>query len=240
MRWRTSASVLGVSVVMAGLLLAACGDDGAGPTTSASVASSATGDQGAATTATTEAVPEPATTIASPVGTEAARTTELALRPDGLGVVAFGDPPEMVLTTVEGIVGFPPTADTGWTDPADAGFAVCPGTVVRLVDFEGLLLMFTDGGLYAPAGIEHFFSYAYGSEPPVIASGPPDNINLGATVADLLAVYPDAELVPDDPRLGPSFFVQTPAIFPLLFGTLSGLGPSDQIESIRGGTGCGG
>ena len=230
-----------VLVVVLLLVSAACGDDSTGPTTSFPAVTSSTPATATTTTPTTTTQPVPATPPTTTTVIETVpRPTELSLRPDGLGVVSFGDPPDLVLATIEALVGFPPTADTGWAEPFDVGFAVCPGTVVRLVDFEGLLVMFTDGGLYAPEGTEQFFSYAYGRAPPAITSGPPDGINLGVTVEDLLAIYPDAELAPDDPRLGPSFSVATPDPYPLLFGSLTGVAPADQIKSIRGGTGCGG
>ena len=236
-------------VVAMALLVAACGDDDAGSTTSrAAVAPDTQGTPTtAALTTTTQPAPPPSTTPSTTettvqtTSTEALPLpTELAFRPDGLGVVSFGDPPDLVLSTIEALVGLSPTADTGWADPFDVGFAVCPGTVVRLVDFEGLLVMFTDGGLYAPEGTEQFFMYAYSGEPPVIASGPPDSLKLGMTVAELLEIYPDASLNPDDPRFGPSFSVATPDPYTLLYGSLSGVASGDQIEYIRGGTGCGG
>lgn len=241
----TSASRVMILPVILLLVTAACGDD-AGSTTSRPVVTSSTQAPTTTTVSTTTTQPAPATspTTAAVPTTTAPETvpppTELIFRPDGLGVVSFGDPPDLVLATIETLVGFPPTADTGWANAFDVGFAVCPGTIVRLVDFEGLLVMFTDGGLYAPEGTEQFFSYAYVREPPVIAPGPPEGINLGMTVEELLAFYPNAEVVPDDPRLGPSFSVATPDPYTLLFGSLSGIAPTDQIKSIRGGTGCGG
>ena len=228
------------------LVTAACGDDDAGSTTSLRAVASSTQATTTTTVSPTTTHPAPGTsptTTAPPTATTpetVPRPTELIFRPDGLGVVSFGDPPDLVIATIETLVGFAPTDDTGWADAFDVGFAVCPGTTVRLVDFEGLLVMFTDGGLYAPEGTEQFFSYAYVREPPVIGPGPPEGINLGTTVEELLVLYPDAEMVPEDPRLGPSFFVTTPDPYPLLFGSLSGVAPTDQIESIRGGTGCGG
>ncbi len=177
----------------------------------------------APTTTTTEAVPLP---------------TELVFRPDGLGVVSFGDPPDEVLAAVESYVGFPPTDDTGWVDAAT--FApVCPGPTVRLVEFDNLLLLFADGGYFAPSGTEQFVSYLYFGGSPEILAGPPVSIDVGGTVEELLAMYPDADVIPDYGRFGPTFSIPSPVGGALLWGELTGVGLADEIVSIRGGIGCG-
>jgi hypothetical protein len=159
-----------------------------------------------------------------------------AFRPDGLGAASFGDPPELVVALVEALLGFAATDDTGWI-PAEQVAPVCPGPTVRIVEFDNLGLLFADDGYFAPSGTEQFVEYWYYGNPPLIATGPPDGINVGSTIEDLLAVYPEAEIVPESDRLGPTFSVGAGG--EQLWGQLSGVATNDEIISIFGGVGCG-
>jgi hypothetical protein len=164
--------------------------------------------------------------------------TPPAFRPDGLGFATFGDPPERVVARVEAVLGFPPTDDTGWVPVTEiTGF--CPGPNLRIVQFDNLGLLFSDGDYFAPEGTRHFVSYFYFGTPPLIDTTRSDGVNVGATVEDLLAVYPDAEIIPESGRFfGPAYVVGSDG--ELLFGQLTGVSPDDEITSVYGGVGCAG
>jgi hypothetical protein len=159
-----------------------------------------------------------------------------AFLPNGLGFVSFGDTPELVLARVAAVLGIPATSDTGWVEASEIA-PICPGPTVRIVEFDNLGLLFADDGYFAPAGTEQFVAYWYDGPPPLIGTGSPNGINVGSTVEDLLAIFPDAEMVPDTGRFGPTFALGTGG--ELLWGVVTGLSPDDRIISIFGGIGCG-
>jgi hypothetical protein len=159
----------------------------------------------------------------------------LELSADGLGEEAFGAGADGVLAYVQAILG-ESTADSGWVDARSTGEA-CPGTEVRKVTWNDLILTFSDSSTYAE-GLRHFSGYNYGP-----AFGPQidpyglqteGGIGVGDTVGDLKTVYPGVTINPADEISGPSFFIQDG-----LYGFLTGAGDDDTIISFVGGTGCG-
>jgi hypothetical protein len=82
----------------------------------------------------------------------------LVLRPNGLGDAAFGVDPDGTVAYISSIIG-KPTVDTGWVDPLSVG--ACPGTELRQVTWNDLVLLFTDQSPFA-TGRRHFFAYTYG------------------------------------------------------------------------------
>ncbi|HJR93453.1 MAG TPA: hypothetical protein VJ938_13495, partial [Acidimicrobiia bacterium] len=100
----------------------------------------------------------PPTTLAATTTLPPTTTTTLAplvLRPDGLDVADLGDSYEDALATVSARLG-DPTEDTGWID-ATSDFGICPGTVVRLVRWASLRLLFSDGPTEFGQDEFHFF-----------------------------------------------------------------------------------
>jgi len=83
----------------------------------------------------------------------------LELSADGLGQASFGAGADGVLAYVQAILG-EPTADSGWVDAHSTGEA-CPGTEVRKITWNDLILTFGDSSPYAE-GIQHFSGYTYG------------------------------------------------------------------------------
>ena len=223
---------LAILAAAASLLPAACGDSGGSPF--ATSASSTTAPP-ATTTSTTSTTAAPTTTETTGVApTLGPPPLPLEFRVDGLNIVEFGAAPDEAVAVVGAYLGMSPTFDSGWV-PAVGDFGVCPGTEYRQVEFAGLELKFTDEALFQPAGTRHFFAWAYDGNPPGITPWP---LDVGATVADLQALYPAALLSGDDPLFGSTFRVDG-AAGQQLWGRLTGTGPADTITYLTGGWGCG-
>jgi len=193
------------------------------PDTAASSTSSST------STTSTTAVAASTTTLAAVQG--------LGLSAQGLGDVQFGVDADQTVSYVNSVLG-KPTRDTGWVDPLTTGGS-CPGTTIRLVDWNDLQLFFTD---QSPAvqGLRHFASFSYG---PAVAPGQPNpfglvtgnGIGLGSTVKDLKAAYPSVQILPGDALAsGPQFVIEQG-----LHGFLTGVKNTDTVISFVGGYGCG-
>jgi hypothetical protein len=198
------------------LLLAACGGEGATSTT-----------RPAAATASTEAT----TTTTAPAEPTPAAPAELAivLRGDGLGVVDLGATPGAAIAAVTAALGAP-TLDTGWESSFSA-YGTCPGEQIRGVEWDSLVLLFTDGDTAYGSG-EHFFTWRLTGAPPAL--GTAKGLGYHATVADAQALYPDAVEViePDEPFPG---FLQ----IALDGGVITGYLDGDVITNLEAGAGCG-
>lgn len=223
------------------LLIAACGDDSSGSTifgTSTTAASSTTSITTAPTTTTT---PSTTTTVATTTTTTTVAPTTTAPAPllsfetGGLGIAQFGDDDDAVVATFTALFG-PPLTDTGWIEEF-----LCPGPLNRFVDFGVALfdfqLLFTNGDLFAPAGVEHLYSYRYNGATPVTIN-PPD-LTVGAKVSELQALHPGV-VFQENPFLPGvmDYFVAAPGSAQL-FGQVTGTNPGDLVTSVQGGIGCG-
>ncbi len=169
---------LAASLALAVVALAGCGDDGSAP---------------AAATSTT--VVDATTTTTTPDATTVA-PAPIALRGDGLGVVDLGASPDAAIAAVTEELG-PPSVDAGWS-PSFSVYGTCPGEQIRGVEWEGLVLLFTDGTTDFGAG-EHLFAWRITGAPPAV--GTRAGLGFGATAADAEELYPGAvERVPaEDP-----------------------------------------
>ncbi len=156
------------------------------------------------------------------------------LRSDGLGTIRFGVEPDGVVDYVSSLLG-DPDSDTGYIDSLSE-FGTCPGTEVRGVRWGDLLLLFGDESDF-DSGRRHFYQWQFGpqTESPLRPNGPltDGGIGLGATVADIRAVYPDVQIFDDD-IFGPGFEIE-----PLLWGTLTDDADSGRVIALVGGTPCG-
>lgn len=156
------------------------------------------------------------------------------LRSNGLGDAAFGADPEGVIAYVTSIIGSL-TIDTGWVDPLSVG--ACAGTEMRQVSWGDLTLQFSDQS-GVTSGRRHFFSYVYGPTfgPAIAPAGLKTDagIGVGSTVAELTGTYPAAVINPGDDFGGPNFFINDG-----LVGFLTGVNPTDTVNSVLGGQGCG-
>ena len=168
----------------------------------------------------------------------------LILEVDGVGAietfVSFGANDEGAISAVEASLGAP-TFDSGWID-SFSGYGTCPGDVVRGVEWDSFVMLFTHADTAFESGGEpHFFSYYYTDEQPGFAT--PDMIEIGSTVAQLKAAYdgPVFEFgeFDFDPSLGFWVYERDNDAQTLLWGGTTGLTDSDLVTSINGGTGCG-
>ncbi len=220
------------------LLAAACGGDGFSITTVTTLAPAATTS---APTTSTQPATTTTTTVAEATTTTVAATTTTVPLPtfrfemDGLGVVQFGDSPDSVIAVMVDMFG-PATRDTGWVDEP-----LCPGPMNRFVDFGVELfdfqLLFTTGDLFAPAGTEHFFSYAYNGATPVPVT--PPELTVGTKVSELQALYPAVTFEPNPFLIDVfDYHVAGPGAEGLS-GHLSGTGAGDVVLTVKGGVGCG-
>jgi len=154
---------------------------------------------------------------------------------DGLGVVDFGAKPTKVLDALDALFGAP-VIDTGWLNEP-----LCPGPQYRGMfwgDDRQLWLMFTTGDLYRNDGVGHFFSYNYKGGIPVPVE--PPALTVGTTVAQLQALYPSVQIVPNPYFAGQyDYRVDGDTDLDRLSGNLSGNGAGDVVLSVKGGIGCG-
>jgi hypothetical protein len=237
MTWRRSCSF----VLMTALAFTACGgDDDAGSDSLPPLTATTTTTMGSPTTSVgASAVPttsSTSTTTASTTTTTAPAGAELTLAATGLGTALFGANPDTVVTYVRGILG-DPSNDSDWVDPSSIG-APCPGSEVRFVEWDDLLLFFTNDSPSA-SGTRHFAAYTYG--PPSTGAGiepvglrTSGGVTVGSSVLELQIGHPDAVINPEDELSGPSFQISEG-----LFGFLTGIGDSDAVISFVGGFGCG-
>lgn len=195
-------------------LLAACGDDGGSPIA-----------DGSTTTTTT---PSTTTTVASS-STDPPAEAEIVLRGDGLGVVSLGATPEEAMTAVTAALGAP-TADTGW-ESSSSSHGTCPGEQIRGVEWDHLVLLFTDGDTAFGSG-EHLFTWRITGAPPAL--GTAKGLGYKATVADAEELYPgDVEVTePDEPF--PGF-----ARIRVEGGVITGYLEGQVITNLEAGAPCG-
>lgn len=238
-------------VVASALLAAGCTGDG-------TVASQSPSGSPAPTVTVTETVTEQpsvqpsssAPTTAAPAGPSpsatAASEARVVLGPDGLGVVRFGDSPEVVIAALDGRYG-PADEDSGWGPRGS--FGVCPGSTTRGVRYGQLLVLLSDGPTeYAGAGQPHMFSYtvfARNTDNPAAeyGDGPQTahGIGVGSSVADLRAAFGEALEVRDDIEVyGPEFSVaEAQDAGGDLNGSLTDITDDGLVISLSAGQLCG-
>ena len=225
---------LAIFIAAAVFILAACGGGGATTETLAPLPTSAT--------TTPPATLPPMSTVATSTtlssSTSSTSTTvspgeTLVLRSDGLGDLLFGVDAAGMIAIVTALLG-KPDSDSGYVTTTKK-FKLCPGTQVRSVRWGDLSLMFGDESGYAEGRL-HFFSWNYGPVAGIapVPMGPTTDgdITLGSTVAELLGVYPSAEIFMDDVA-GASFILEN-----TLSGILSDQTPDGVVIAMYGGNAC--
>lgn len=209
-----------LTLAAATALLGACSDDE--PTSSERTATTAETSDATAST-TSEAEPVETTT------TQAEAAAQIVLRGDGLGVTALGAAPEEAVAAVTAALG-EPTRDTGW-QASFSEYGTCPGEQIRGVEWDHLVLLFTDADTTYGTG-QHLFSWRITGAPPAL--GTSAGLGFGATTADAeelhpgaVEVFPAEEPFPGHLRVG----VEGGAITAYL--------DADTITNLEAGAPCG-
>jgi hypothetical protein len=232
------------------LLLAGACDDGRTDAQPSSTTTTTLGSIGIDTefpTAPPETEP-PTTRAPATTSTTEDEGPPVVLRGDGLGAHRFGDPVDEVIAGLT-LRWAPPDQDSGWVPAGSSPIGVCPGNEVRVVEWQGFSVLFSDGPTpFGPGGRRHFFSWTYqardldrpapdpGGNRPRLTT--PEGISVGMTVADLQRAYGQRlEIFDEEGGPGPSFGVQTADGG--LFGSLTSVEPGGIIRNIIGGGGCG-
>lgn len=225
------------AVVLVGSGCSSDSSDTTDSTTSTTASVTTTAVAPTTTTTSTTTLPPTTTTTAPPTTTSTiVPLPTFGFFVDGYGVVDFGATPAEVIAALEPIMG-PPSGDTGWVyEP------ICPGTQFRAIRYGSELFdfraLFTDAGFFTPAGTGEFYSYNYNGTTPVPVS--PPALTVGTTVGQLQALYPAVTFGPNPFLDGVTDYVvdgSTP--YEQLYGQVSGPNPSDVVESVQGGIGCG-
>ena len=237
-----SGAVLLTAVVLA--VVAGTRDESNPTTTSASSTTSST----VATTTTppptssTSSSTSTSTTTTTSTSTTSTTTTSipptesLELRPDGIGDHDFGTPASEAVEAVRALLG-DPDLDTDWLPVEEVG--ACVGSEVRFVRWGSLQLFLTDGPSdWAPAGVRHLASYDHAAAlgAPLYELRTADGIEIGTPVGDVRAIL-GSEAITGEEGFAPVFTLDPPGPG-YQWGALSGLDPTDVVESISGGFSC--
>ena len=194
-------------------------------------------------------------TTSAPTTTTAA-TAGVQLRPDGLGVAAFGAGEREALDRLERRLGAPDERGA-WSSGANP-FGTCPGPV-RAVRWGRLYVLFTNGATrYSAGGGWHVFTWQVDAvrrtavDPNYSGPTPPDppplhgysprtaaGVGFGSTLAQLRRAYPGrVQVTKGEPGMVYRFRVSFGATGDL-FGTLSGGTPNSTVTSLAAGASCG-
>lgn len=175
---------------------------------------------------------------------------KVVLRPDGLGVAAFGAAEREAVQALRRALG--PWAERGSWPDGQTAFGTCTGGV-RALRWGRLYVLFTNGPTpHGREGTWHLFAYqattwkvfpVAPTGPPPRLTGPsprtPEGVGLGATVSRLRAVYGKRlELWGGPEGGGPGF--QVTGGDPLgLHGGLTNASPAGRVIALAAGAGCG-
>jgi len=227
-------------VVVMVTVVVACGGDGGGSDTLAPLPTnpSTTTASSLVPMVTTTGVPVSTTTSVVETTTTVPAAAKLVLRGDSLGDVRFGVDAEGAIAYVETLLGAP-DSDSGYVDAASE-FGSCPGEQVRGVQWGNLLLLFGDESEVA-SGRMHFYGWRYGpigtTMPEPVGPATEGGITLGATVNEVLAAHPVADVFNDD-VFGAGFDIDSGARG-LVSGSLSNDAPNGVTLALFGGVTCG-
>jgi hypothetical protein len=196
------------------LLVVACSDDGGpgpGPTSTTSTSTSA-----ASTTTATD----------STTSTALEAHTALALRGDGIGVAAFGEPTDDVVAAVTTVLGAS-AGDDGWQPSTPS----CPGDRMRVVTWDGLHLTFVESATDPKPG-GRFLGWDLDGAPPALAT--PAGFGFGATTDDAHDLYgQEVELVPAEDPFPAYLLIHVDGAEISAF-----LDDQGTVTNLHGGVGC--
>lgn len=165
-------------VAFLALGLVACTDGDEGNAGAGHATDTTTSADGEGTEPTTAAGTEPPAALPH-------AAVDVVLRGDGLGVVDLGAAPDEAVEAVEAALGAP-TRDTGW-EAALSEYGTCPGERIRGIEWDHLVLLFTDGPTAEGDG-QHLFAWRLSGAPPAL--GTATGFGWGATAVDAEELYP--------------------------------------------------
>ncbi|NHZ71088.1 MAG: hypothetical protein GWP18_05550 [Proteobacteria bacterium] len=223
-------------------------------TTTSVPSTSSTATVAPSTTSSAPATDPPAATTTSvPVTNTAPAVTTTTTEPDPPAVsvelsdegvqagdtrVQFGFDDEDAIAAVAAVLG-EPSLDSGWID-SFSGYGTCPGSVIRGVEWDDFVMLFTRSDTaFWTGGVPHFFSYYYTGDKPELFTT--EGIGVGSSVEMLEAAYGGTKYTMDE-----SFF--DPAVgawmydlhdWTSLWGYATGQSGAHVVTSINGGRGCG-
>jgi hypothetical protein len=194
------------------------------------------------TTPTTTTTTTATTTTTIPAGSTTTVDVVVQLTDEGIDTgavwVPFGTREADAVAALTAALG-PPTDDSGWVD-AFSVFGTCPPPVVRGVQWDAFVMLFTRAETdFWSAGVPHFFAWYYTDVPPDLTTS--EGLVIGDTIATLQSLYGGADL-----EIGEDPFDPTAAVWSYdlvgwtgLSGYADSQDPSGVITSINGGRGCG-
>ncbi len=181
-----------------------------------------TSEPAPATTTTTTTIPTTASTAApSSTTSTVPADPEIVLNPDGLGLVAFGDPAESVVARLSAVLGPP-------VDDRPVG-SCATGEADRLVQFGELGVVLAGDG-----AAQRFVAWDVGlasGATPVLRTA--EGVGVGSTLSELRAAYPDQLEVEPDAAFGPRFEVRQRS--GAMTGTLTGTANGDTVVTLGAG-----
>ena len=154
--------------------------------------------------------------------------------------VYFGYDDDDTVAAISAVLGAP-TRDTGWIEAFSSPYGVCPEPVVRGVEWNSFIVLFTQAKTdFWTAGVPHFFHYSYGYPPDAAGITTTQGVAIGDTLAALEGAYP-GEITVDESWFDDSIgaWSYRPAPWTGMRGYADGLTPDAHITSFSGGQGCG-
>ena len=152
--------------------------------------------------------------------------------------VHFGFDDDDATTAISAILGTP-TIDSGWVDSFSA-YGTCPGTLVRGVEWDDFIMLFTQADTdFWSGGVPHFFAYYYTGEIPDLQTT--EGIGIGSSVEMLEAAYGGPLFTMEEAFFDPSVGAWTydRQAWTGLWGFATGQTAAHVVTSINGGRGCG-
>ncbi len=167
----------------------------------------------------------PGPSVAGPTSTPGSTLRGIVLAPDGLGLVGFGVGEQAAIDEVTRVFG-PPMASEE---------ATCPSGVDRFLTW-GKLTVLVDDGIFSGYALGPIASVEAGDQTVslVTAAG----VGVGSSVEAVQEAYGNEVAIEQVGDFAPSFVVRGEGD-QRLTGGLTGVGPSDAVESISAGLVCG-
>lgn len=166
-------------------------------------------------------------------------SSDLALRPDGVGPFRVGDDADSVIEGISEDIG-------GWSvDSAEGENTIplprCPGDSTRLVAWDNLVLLFSGAD-----GAMTFHSWTYGFDPVTgdtedvrqLGLQTDDGIGLGTSRTDIETVLGTRVTIVDDPTIDVATFTIDGGDARHVSGRFTDLEPDAAVQTLASEPGC--